>query len=200
MTAHVEQHPALPAASGSAPGSAEVRGLRNYYALRAVASAAWVAAAVSVGKAVPLAGAALLVAYPAWDAAANLLDARRSGGLARNRTQAINAAVSGATALAILASFSNMNAAVGVFGLWAILAGLLQLATGVRRWKAYGAQWVMILSGAQSVLAGGFIITRALGAEPLGVASVAGYAGFGAAYFLVSALWLTFRRPQPRGA
>jgi uncharacterized membrane protein HdeD (DUF308 family) len=33
-----------------------------------------------------------------------------------------------------------------VFGVWAILSGLFQLITAVRRWKSHGAQWIMILS------------------------------------------------------
>lgn len=31
-----------------------------------------------------------------------------------------------------------MNWVLGVFGLWAILSGLLQLGTAVRRWESYG--------------------------------------------------------------
>ena len=59
------------------------RWLGSYYFLRAGISVAWVAAAFTVGKAMPPAAAALLVAYPAWDAVANVVDARRSGGLER---------------------------------------------------------------------------------------------------------------------
>lgn len=87
-----------------------------------------------------------------------------------------------------------MNTVLAVFGAWAILAGLLQLATGVRRWKSYGAQWAMILSGAQSALAGGLFIKQSLGTAVPGVTDVAPYAAVGAFYFLVSALLLTFRR------
>ena len=168
--------------------------LRNYYLTRGLVAAAWVAAAFTVGQSAPLAAAALLVAYPAWDALANLFDAARSGGLARNRSQAINAVMSGIAALAILFTLGDIKAVVAVFGAWAIVAGLLQLATGLRRWKAYGAQWSMVLSGAQSALAGGFFIKQSLGAAVHGITDVAPYAGFGAFYFLVSALWLTVRR------
>jgi len=87
-----------------------------------------------------------------------------------------------------------MNAVLGVFGAWAILAGLLQLATGVQRWKSFGAQWAMILSGAQSALAGGFFISRSLGNAVPGIADIAPYAAFGAFYFAASALWLLLRR------
>lgn len=167
--------------------------LRNYYFLRAVVAAAWVAAAFSIGIKIPLIAAILLVAYPAWDALANLLDASGNGGLGRNRPQLLNIVVSAATAAAVLAVIGNMNAVLGVFGAWAIFAGLLQLATGVRRWRTYGAQWAMILSGAQSALAGGFFIKQSLGSAMPGIADIAPYAAFGAFYFLVSALWLTFR-------
>jgi hypothetical protein len=173
--------------------------LKQYYSLRAAFSIAWVIAALTVGKQSWLIGAVLLVAYPAWDAVANFIDAARNGGLAANRTQAINFGVSLATALAVGLSLQSMQAVLGVFGAWAILAGLLQLGTGVRRWKTNGAQWAMILSGGQSALAGGAFIFQALHtAQPPALATVVGYAGFGAFYFLISALLLAFsaRRRQ----
>jgi uncharacterized membrane protein HdeD (DUF308 family) len=170
-------------------------GLRGYYLMRGLVAAGWVIAAFTLGKSAPVA-AALLVAYPAWDALANLFDAARSGGLARNRSQTINAVVSGIAALAILDTIDDASAVVATFGAWAIVAGLLQLATGLRRWKAFGAQWAMVLSGAQSALAGGFFIKQALGAAVAGITDVAPYAGFGAFYFLISALWLTVRRAR----
>ncbi len=44
---------------------------------------------------------------------------------------------------------------------WAILSPLFQLITGRSgRQKSYGAQWAMILSGAQSALAGTFFLKR----------------------------------------
>ncbi|MDT8758163.1 DUF308 domain-containing protein [Sphingomonas psychrotolerans] len=181
--------------SASLPTPADDRAaLRNYYFLRAGVAAAWIGAAVTLGKAEPLAAAALLIAYPAWDGLANLIDGARDGGLWRNRTQAINAAVSIATATAVAATIGDMKTVLAIYGAWAILAGLLQLATGARRWRAYGAQWVMVLSGAQSALAGGFFLSRASGAGVPGIADIVPYAAFGAFYFLVSALWLRFRR------
>lgn len=171
--------------------------LRNYYFARAAVAALWVAAAFSIGETVPLAAAVLLVAYPAWDAIANLFDAARNGGLAKNRTQALNVAVSAATAAGVAASLGSMNTVLGVFGAWAIFSGVLQLATAVRRWKSYGAQWAMILSGAQSALAGGFFIKQALGTTVPSITDVAPYAAFGAFYFLVSAVLLTLRPGKP---
>ena len=175
--------------------------LKFYYYLRFAVSAAWVALAVTVARgSLPLA-AIMLIAYPAWDAIANYLDASRSGGLVRNKSQMLNLIVSIVTAVAVaLAMTRGMHAVLQVFGVWAALAGLFQLITAVGRWKSYGAQWAMILSGAQSVLAGGFMLNMAGGAAPVGIANIAPYAAFGAFYFLVSAVWLTVsearRRPQ----
>lgn len=177
--------------------------LKSYYFIRAGVSVAWVAAAFTVGRSMPPVAAALLVAYPAWDAIANLVDARQSGGLKANPSQALNVLVSALTTLAVaIALGHSLNAVLAVFGAWAILAGLFQLVTGVRRWKT-GAQWAMILSGAQSALAGTLFIVRATGADTPGITDIAPYAAFGAFYFLVSAVWLTVvlaRRAQAQGA
>jgi uncharacterized membrane protein HdeD (DUF308 family) len=164
--------------------------LRSYYFGRAIFSIAWVAAAV-LFSGQPGVTAFLLVIYPAWDAIANLADARVNGGLKANPSQALNVAVSTVTALAVIAAVSHSTYAVlAIFGVWAILSGLLQLYTGARRWRHYGAQWAMILSGAQSALAGGYMISQSIGTVAPTILDVAPYAGFGAFYFLVSAIWL----------
>lgn len=166
--------------------------LKPYYYWRAAFSVVWVAAAFTVGKSIPVLAALLLLVYPAWDAAANFVDAQRNGGLKRNGTQTLNMIVSGVTAAAVaIALRMSMNAVLGVFGVWAVLAGAFQLATGARRWTTYGAQWAMILSGAQSMLAGVFFVKQAGGATAPSIADIAPYAAFGAFYFLLSALWLT---------
>lgn len=166
--------------------------LKRYYLSRAAFSLAWVAAAFTLGNTIPAIAGSLLVIYPAWDAAANLWDARRNGGLTRNLTQALNVFVSGVTTVAVvIALTTSFNAVLGVFGVWATLAGVLQLATGVRRWKRHGAQWAMILSGAQSALAGAFFVKQASALASPGIVDVAPYAAFGAFYFLVSSVFLT---------
>lgn len=166
--------------------------LKAYYFLRFAFSAIWVASAFTLAGSMSSVAMAMLVAYPAWDAIANYLDARHSGGLARNRSQTLNCIVSVVAAIAVVVALGQgMNAVLQVFGVWAILAGLFQLVTGVRRWKSYGAQWAMILSGTQSILAGGFMLKMAGGSAPVGIANIAPYAAFGAFYFLVSAVWLT---------
>ena len=166
--------------------------LKRYYYTRALFSIAWVAAAFAIGTKQAAVAAVLLVLYPAWDAGANWVDAAFSGGFGKNRTQRINVWVSGVTTLAVaLALQSGMNAVIGVIGAWAIASGLLQLGTAVRRWKTQGAQWAMILSGAQSALAGGFFVAQSRLETPPSIANVAGYAGVGALYFLISGIWLT---------
>jgi uncharacterized membrane protein HdeD (DUF308 family) len=167
------------------------RWLKSYYALRGVVSVIWVAAALSIGPMSTAVAAVLLLVYPAWDALANVIDARRNGGLRANPTQSFNTVVSCLTTVAVgVALTQSMYAVVGVFGVWAALSGLLQLATAVRRWKRAGGQWVMVISGLQSAFAGTSFLRAAGGTELPGVADIAPYAAFGAFYFLVSALWL----------
>jgi uncharacterized membrane protein HdeD (DUF308 family) len=167
------------------------RWLTTYYFARAAFSFAWVAVAVTVAADMPALAGALLVVYPAWDAAANVEDARRNGGLGRNPTQALNAVVSAATTAAVAVALGmSMYAVLAVFGVWATLSGLFQLGTGLRRWKTVGAQWAMVLSGAQSAVVGGTFLVKANGSVVPGITDVAPYAGFGAFYFLVSATWL----------
>ena len=175
--------------------------LKRYYLARALFSIVWVAAALVVGTRSLTVAAVLLVLYPAWDAAANWVDANASGGLQANRTQRVNVWASGLTTIAEgLALTAGMNAVLAVFGLWAIASGLLQLGTALRRWKSHGAQWVMVLSGAQSALAGGFFIAQSRMPAVPSIANVAGYAGVGALYFLISGVWLTVRQMRSKRA
>lgn len=167
------------------------RWLKSYYFTRAAASVAWVAAAFTIGRNMPATAAILLIAYPAWDALANVVDGQRAGGLNANFSQALNAAVSIITAVAVaLALGRGMHAVIAVFGVWAILSGLFQAITGWRRWKT-GAQWAMILSGMQSALAGTHFLIRASNVATPGITDVAPYVAFGAFYFLMSAVWMT---------
>jgi uncharacterized membrane protein HdeD (DUF308 family) len=170
--------------------------LKHYYTIRALFSAAWVASAFTIGQSQPLLGIILLVAYPAWDALANCVDAMRTGGFRANPSQTLNAAVSAIVTLAVAVTVgSDVHTAIGAIGVWAALAGILQLATGIRRWRNARAQWPQLLSGAQSTLAGAhFLVKAARPAMSVGVADVAPYAAFGAFYFAISAMVLAFKR------
>ena len=172
--------------------------LKRYYFTRAGFSIAWVIAALTIARSSPIASALLLVGYPVWDALANFVDGQRGGGLATNITQLLNVLVSLTVAVALVLALPEMHEVLAVFGAWAILSGLLQLGTAARRWKSSGGQWAMILSGAQSAAAGGFFISQAhLPAVPT-INTVVGYAGFGALYFLVAALLLSFNHRRLR--
>lgn len=175
--------------------------LRTYYFIRAGVSVGWIALAFWIGRGNPTTAAVLLVAYPAWDALANYFDAQKNGGLRSNLSQYFNLLVSVMTAIAVAVALGiGMNAVFVVFGVWATLSGLFQLFTAARRWKSAGAQWVMILSGAQSALAGVFFILMARAATPPEITSIAGYAAFGAFYFLLSAIWLTVKMARHQSA
>ena len=190
VTQTVEQQPA-PSTSGW---------LKRYYFTRFAFSAIWVLIAISVAKSNPLLAAIMLVAYPAWDAIANFIDAQRSGGLRRNKSQLLNFIFSILTAITVAVALgSSLNSVLVVFGIWAGVSGIFQLATAVGRWKSFGAQWAMILSGAQSALAGVFMIFMAYGPDPVGIANIAPYAAFGAFYFAVSAIWLTISDARKGG-
>lgn len=169
--------------------------LKRYYIARALFSALWVALAFALGKDHPALGIALIVAYPAWDSFGNYIDARQSGGLRANTTQTLNVVVSAIVTLAVaVAATRNFHAVIAVVGVWATLAGILQLSTAARRWRSAVAQWPMILSGAQSALAGLFFVAKAIDpASRPSVADVAPYAAFGAFYFAVAAFML-FRK------
>ncbi|AQA03219.1 hypothetical protein BVC93_13215 [Mycobacterium sp. MS1601] len=169
--------------------------LKRYYLARAAFSVVWVAAAFAVPADATVLVAALFLVYPAWDAAANVVDAQRSGGLRRNPTQAFNAAVSAITTGAVaVALTAGMNAVLGVFGVWAAMSGLLQLATAVRRWRKSGAQWAMLLSGVQSTAAGVMFLIESTSPEVPNITVVAPYVAFGAFYFLLAGVWLIVRK------
>ena len=175
--------------------------LKRYYFARAGFAILWVGATFGLADSPAAVVAALLLIYPAWDAVANLVDAQHNGGWRRNPTQAFNAVVSLVTTIAVAVALTqSMNAVLGVFGVWASLSGLLQLATGVRRWKSFGAQWPMILSGIQSTAAGVMFVVAATGAETPHITAIAPYAAFGAFYFALSAVWLTVGDARRRRA
>ncbi|MFT4053794.1 MAG: DUF308 domain-containing protein [Novosphingobium sp.] len=172
------------------------RWLKTYYSGRALFSFFWVALAFTFGKSQPAVGIALLVAYPLWDCLANYVDASRNGGWRANPSQLLNAVVSAVVAAGVIATVgADLHLTIGVIGVWAALAGILQLATGVRRWRSASAQWPQILSGGQSALAGAHFISQAADATSvLSAATVAPYAAFGAFYFAISAGVLAWKR------
>ncbi|SCX27691.1 DUF308 domain-containing protein [Mycolicibacterium fluoranthenivorans] len=172
--------------------------LKSYYAIRAAFSVVWVTAVLTLSD-MPAVLHLLLLLYPLWDAGANAVDAHRNGGFARNPSQALNTAVSIAMAIAVALTLRHsLNAVLAAYGVWATLTGVLQLATGVRRRKISNGQWPMILSGAQSTVAGLMFFKQAHAPEVPDMSVIAYYSAFGAVYFLISALWLTVAEARTR--
>lgn len=163
------------------------KSLRILYFVRAAFSISWVILVALLAKTSFGIAAALLIIYPAWDVVGTILDIRAQGSGTSKTPQYINAAISVITTVAVgLALQQGVPQALMVFGAWAILTGLIQLLLALRRRKLLGGQWPMIISGGQSILGGTSFIL--LAHDPtMGITSLAGYAAFGAFYYLLAA-------------
>ncbi|MFD8378312.1 DUF308 domain-containing protein [Streptomyces sp. NPDC059679] len=174
-------------------------GLRSLYLIRVAFSLIWVALVVTTSASLVSAdrptaiAAVLLVIYPLWDVIATLLERRMAGTGSTDSVGTANVALGLATTAGmIIAVFSTIGTALLVFGIWALLAGAIQLAVAIRRRRTVGAQWPMVISGGLSVLAGAsFAVMSASATSSL--STVAGYSAFGAFWFLVSAIALSIR-------
>jgi hypothetical protein len=129
-------------------------GLRSLYLIRVIFSLIWVALVFTTSASLKskdtptVIAAVLLVIYPPWDVIATLLERRMAGAGSTGRVSAINMALGlAATIGMIIAVFSTVGHALLVFGIWALLAGAIQLVVAIRRWRTVGAQWPMSISG-----------------------------------------------------
>jgi uncharacterized membrane protein HdeD (DUF308 family) len=167
------------------------KSLRKLYFLRASFSIVWVILVSALAKGNPGIATILFIIYPAWDVVATFLDIKANPPAASKTPQYINAGISIVTTIAVITALQKgIPEALMVFGAWAILTGLIQLILGLRRRRQLGAQWPMIISGGQSALAGGAFIAMAH-APNAGVSTLAGYAAFGAFYFILTAVRLS---------
>lgn len=167
------------------------KSLRKLYFIRAAFSVVWVILIALFAKASVGIATVLLIIYPAWDVVGTILDIRANHSSPSKTPQYVNALISVITTIAVgFALQKGVPEALIVFGIWAIGTGLIQLILGLRRRKFLGGQWPMIISGGQSVLGGtSFII---LAHDPTkGITSLAGYAAFGAFYYLLAAFRLS---------
>jgi len=181
--------PSNAAATGQAVETA--KSLRSLYWTRAAFSIIWVILIALFAKTSTGFTSVLLIIYPAWDVLATFLDIRANDPAVNKTPQYINALISTFTALAVgFALNKGVPEALIVFGCWAILTGAIQLILALRRRKLLGGQWPMIISGGQSAIGGtSFII---LAHDPtMGITSLAGYAAFGAFYYLLAAFRLS---------
>ncbi len=175
------------------------RSLRNLYFVRTAFQVVWAAGVLTTAGKQPLLAAILFLLYPLWDVACTVYDLNTFSKSGSSRTsQIINAVLGVATAAGIgLTVFKTPIYAVAIFGVWAFGAGALQLVVGLlRRRELGGGQWSMILSGAQSALAGIFYIVLGL-QDKKHLGDVGGYAIFGAFYFLIGGILLTRKLSKP---
>lgn len=164
--------------------------LRRLYFVRFLFATAWAATFAGLGSSLDAAAITLLILYPAFDVAAAVFDARST----RNPVLYANIAISTAAAIGIaIAAADDIPAVLRAWGVWAIVAGLVQLLVALKR-RALGGQLAMILSGGISVIAGAGFFAQASDATSMTIA--AGYAALGGLFFLISALRLP-RQSQP---
>lgn len=165
--------------------------LRRLYFVRFAFAVVWVAIVFAIGgTATPLL-TTLLVIYPLFDAIAVLWQLRADPDKTRAKTaEWVNVAVSIAVAVALgVSSSMSISAAVAVWGVWAIVAGVPQLVAAIRN-RHNGGQVPQMLSGGISVFAGlGFLYQGVQGSAM--IAGAAGYAALGAVFFVVSAIRLS---------
>ncbi|MGW0133575.1 hypothetical protein [Streptomyces sp. NPDC003299] len=164
--------------------------LRKLYFVRFAFAAVWAALLFATADTLsPLSGT-LLVLYPLFDAACAVVDlrsARAADGAVKRLSVNIGLSVLATVALAVAVA-SGVPAVLRVWGVWAVTAGLAQLAVGLVR-RRMGGQWPMIISGAISTVAGTSFFLQA-GKDGATLTTLAGYAFLGGIFFLVSALRL----------
>ncbi|RRA49361.1 hypothetical protein [Acidipila sp. EB88] len=167
---------------------AQAFSLRNLYYTRTVVQLVWAGVIMATAAGNPVLAAGLLVLYPLWDVACTVYDLR-SASRSNSGTptaQYVNAALGTLAAAGIAGTaFRSPHQAVVVFGLWAFAAGAAQLAVGIARRGQLGGQWAMILSGAQSALAGVVFVLGGLHGTKQ-ISDLGRYAIFGGVYFLIA--------------
>jgi uncharacterized membrane protein HdeD (DUF308 family) len=172
------------------------RSLRRLYFVRFGFALVWAVLLFATASSIGAVSAALLVLYPVFDVAAAVVDVRSSRiGASDGSTGAsaaglyVNIAVSAlAGAGLVVALASGVPAVLRVWGVWAVVAGIVQLVVAIRR-RQLGGQWAMVVSGSISVPAGVSFFLMASNAG-VSLVNVAGYALLGGIFFLVSALRL----------
>lgn len=165
--------------------------LRKLYFLRAAFSLVWIGLVTAFAKTNTQIAAILFIIYPAWDVIATYIDIRANPQSANKTPQYVNTAIGIVTTISVAIALQyGIPQALIVFGAWAILTGLIQLILGLRRRKLLDGQWPMIISGGQSMLAGVSFIVMAHKPDQ-GITTLAGYAGFGAFYFILAAIRLS---------
>jgi uncharacterized membrane protein HdeD (DUF308 family) len=178
--------------TGPAPTIAPA--LRRLYFIRFGFALVWAGLLATSASELGPVSVTLLVLYPLFDVAAALIDIRSSRTAEPAPGLYVNVAISGLAAAGLaVAAASGIPVVLRVWGAWAVVSGLIQLAVGVSR-RALGGQWPMILSGAMSTIAGTTFVLQA--ARPdASLINLAGYATLGGLFFLASAVRLSRSAP-----
>ncbi|QYN36541.1 hypothetical protein K1T35_04295 [Pseudonocardia sp. DSM 110487] len=164
--------------------------LRRLYFVRFGFALIWAVALFLTASSIGPVSVALLVIYPLFDVGAAIVDARSSRASRSAIGLYVNIAVSLIAAVGVVfAVTSGIPAVLQVWGVWAVLAGLVQLVVALRR-RTLGGQWPMIASGTISTVAGISFFLQA-SAPHASLSNMAGYALLGGIFFLVSALRLS---------
>jgi uncharacterized membrane protein HdeD (DUF308 family) len=162
--------------------------LRRLYFVRFAFALVWAALLFVTASSLGPVSVALLVLYPLFDVVAAVIDVRTS----KAGTLYVNIVISLLAAAGVaVAAASGIPGVLRVWGIWAIVAGAVQLVAGVAR-RGMGGQWAMMLSGGISVLAGASFVFQAT-KDGASLTALAGYATLGGVFFLVSALRLRTR-------
>jgi uncharacterized membrane protein HdeD (DUF308 family) len=174
----------------AAPGiSTTASALRRLYFVRFAFALVWAIVMIPLAKHLNPLTATLLVIYPLFDVVAAIIDARTSRASGSPVLLYVNIVVSLLAAAGLaFAGASGVPAVLRVWGAWAVVAGLVQLAVAIPR-RRLGGQWPMIISGGLSVLAGGSFIAGASADNPA-LTNAVGYAIPGAIFFLIAAIRL----------
>ncbi|GIF53485.1 uncharacterized membrane protein HdeD (DUF308 family) [Asanoa ferruginea] len=174
----------------TAPGfSTTATALRRLYFARFAFAVVWAAVTFAIADELTVLTTTLLVIYPLVDAAAAVIDLRSSRTTGSPTLLRVNIVVSVLAAVGLaVAGASGIPAVLRVWGVWAVVAGLVQLVVGVTR-RGMGGQWPMIISGGLSVLAGGAFVAAASADDPA-LTNAIGYAIPGAIFFLIAAIRL----------
>ncbi|RDG39059.1 hypothetical protein DVH02_06090 [Streptomyces corynorhini] len=196
-----------PAHAHAAATATTSAALRSLHLIRVAFSLIWVALVFATSASLvstdepTVTAAVLLVIYPLWDVVATLLERRTAGAatgsVSRVTTANVALGLAATAGMIVVAAFATIATALLVFGVWALLSGAVQLVVGIRCRRTVGAQWPMIISGGQSVLAGVSIAAMSASATS-GLSTVAGYSAFGAFWFLVSVIALSVRGRSAR--
>jgi uncharacterized membrane protein HdeD (DUF308 family) len=174
-----------------ATSSQETRTLRIFLA-RGLIAILWAAVFAVGANSLTFGVGVLLVLYPLIDAVANLIDARNQRGFPR-RLLLGNAAVSTVAAVLLgVAATSSIADVLAVFGSWALVSGVAQLATAIRRQPQLGKQWLMRIAGVGSVVLGAVFLIASTGTDPK-LHMLAIYAAGGGTDFVIQAVLLVRR-------